>query len=324
MDNDQLAAALIESCPDGLLLIDTDGLITLANPKVASMFGRSIDDLIGSSVDQLVPTEFQHDHAQRRTTYNGHPATRSMGTGLELFGQHSRGTMFPVEISLSPVTIDNRVQTIATIRNVSDRQEVAAQMAMHRDRERIARDLHDMVIQRLFAAGMNLQAVQGAAQSRMVSERISETITELDDTIRELRSAIFQLGQHDEKRSLSAQLTELVHDRARHLGFEPSLTIGNNIDHLPEFIADQLVATITEGMSNVVRHAEASSAEVSIKFDAEAVSLTICDDGKGLPDEPKRSGGLTNMMWRAAELGGSCSVGSNQPAGTRLEWCIPV
>jgi signal transduction histidine kinase len=181
-----------------------------------------------------------------------------------------------------------------------------------------------MVIQRLFAAGMNLQAVQGTAQPPMVAERISSTINELDGTIRELRAAIFQLGQQEEKRSLSAQLTELVHDRARHLGFEPDLTVASEIDMLPDFIADQLVATVTEGMSNVVRHAEASSTQITIDFDSEMVSLIIDDNGKGLPDEPARSGGLSNMMWRAAELGGSCTVGPRKPTGTRLEWHVPV
>ena len=324
MDNEQLARALIESSPDGLLLVDQHGVITLANPKAASMFGRSIDDLVGTPVDQLVPVEFRHDHARHRANYAEHPAMRSMGTGLQLFGEHAAGDMFPVEISLSPVTIDDEVQTIATIRDVSDRQEAAAQMAMHRDRERIARDLHDMVIQRLFAAGMNLQAVQGMAQPPMVAERISATITELDDTIRELRSAIFQLGQHDEKRSLSGHLTELVHDRVRHLGFEPTLSIGSAVDVLPDLVADQLVATLTEGLSNVVRHAEASSAEILIEVNSDEVTLVIDDDGKGLPDEPKRSGGLSNMTWRAAELGGSCTIGANVPSGTRLEWSIPI
>jgi two-component system sensor histidine kinase DevS len=324
MDNDQLARALIESSPDGLLLVDQNGVIKLANPKAASMFGRSIDDLVGTPVDQLVPAEFRHDHARRRANYNEHPTMRSMGTGLQLFGEHAAGDMFPVEISLSPVTIDDAVQTIATIRDVSDRQEVAAQMAMHRDRERIARDLHDMVIQRLFAAGMNLQAVQGAAQPPMVAERITATITELDDTIRELRSAIFQLGQHDEKRSLSAQLSELVHDRVRHLGFEPTLSVGSDVDMLSDLVADQLVATITEGLSNVVRHAEASSAQISIDVNSNDVSLVIDDNGKGLPDEPKRSGGISNMMWRAAELGGHCTVGANEPTGTKLIWSIPI
>jgi signal transduction histidine kinase len=214
--------------------------------------------------------------------------------------------------------------TVATVRDVSDRQESATRMAMLQDRERIARDLHDMVIQRLFASGMSLQAVQSTAQPPMVAERIAATINDLDDTIRELRAAIFQLGQHGERRTLSAQITELVHERARHLGFEPVLRFVGDIDTLPDFIADQLVATVTEGLSNVVRHANATAAEVFIEQISDRVSLQISDDGVGLPNEPKRSGGLSNMMWRAAELGGSCTVSPNVPAGTRLVWDVPV
>jgi PAS domain S-box-containing protein len=324
MDRAELAGALIESCPDGLLLVDADGRIVLANPIAGTLFGLSEDELVASSVEDLVPPEFRASHPRRRAAYTASPTTRPMGTGLELFAQHSSGEMFPVEISLSPCVIDGTTYTIAMVRDISDRQESASRMAMLQDRERIARDLHDMVIQRLFAAGMNLQAVQSTAQPQLVAERIGSTIVELDDTIRELRAAIFRLGQHDERRTLSAQITELVHDRARHLGFEPTLRLAGDIDTLPDFIADQLVATLTEGLSNVVRHANATCADVHIDRVGDTLSMTISDDGVGIPNEPKRSGGLSNMMWRAAELGGSCSVGPNQPSGTRLLWHVPV
>jgi PAS domain S-box-containing protein len=324
MNRTELAGALFDSCPDGVLLVDADGIIRLANPIAGAMFGITDDHLVDSSIDELVPPEFRPAHPQRRANYTAHPTTRPMGTGLELFAQHTSGVMFPVEISLSPCTIDDVDYPVATIRDVSDRQESAAQMAMLQDRERIARDLHDMVIQRLFAAGMNLQAVQATAQPPMVADRIAATINELDDTIHELRAAIFQLGQHSERRTLSAQIIELVHERARHLGFEPTLRLIGDIDTLPDFLADQLVATTTEGLSNVVRHANATAAEIHIERIDDAVSLRISDNGVGLPDEPKRSGGLSNMMWRAAELGGTCTVSPNQPAGTRLAWNVPV
>ncbi len=324
MDHAQFAEALFDSSPDGVIVVADDGEILAANPISAKMFGRTVDDLVGSSIDDLVPLEFRHAHAQRRAEYRHHPTIRPMGTGLRLFAQDAGGGLFPVEVSLSPVVIDGEHRTIATVRDVSDRQAFAVEMAMLQDRERIARDLHDMVIQRLFAAGMSLQAVQAQAQPPVVAERIAATITELDDTIRELRSAIFRLGQTNEHRSLSAQLTELVHDRARHLGFEPDLKLVGDIDHLPDFISDQLVATVTEGLSNVVRHAGATSATVHIEHVRDRLSLTITDDGRGLPEGPKRSGGLSNLMWRAAELGGTCTVDRNDPTGTVLTWKVPV
>ena len=324
MDHDEFAGALIDACPDGVILVDDQGRILLANPIAAQMFGRTVDELVGSSVDALVPPEYRAAHPGHRDAYAAHATIRPMGTGPRLFAQNADGGMFPVEISLSPIVIDGCNHTIATIRDVSDRQEFATEMAMLQDRERIARDLHDMVIQRLFAAGMSLQAVQGRAQPPVVADRIASTINELDDTIRELRAAIFRLGQQGEKRSLSAQLTEIVHERSRHLGFEPELRISGDVDHLPEFIADQLVATVTEGLSNVVRHAEASEARIHIEHVGGRLSLSITDNGRGLPNEPKRSGGLSNMMWRAAELGGSCTVGHNEPSGTILAWVVPT
>lgn len=315
---------MIDSCPDGLLLVDAEGVIRLANPIAGTLFGFTHETLVGSSVDDLIPHEFRATHPQRRADYAVAPSSRPMGTGLELFGQRSSGEMFPVEVSLSPCTIDGVLYTIATIRDVSERQEFASRMAMLQDRERIARDLHDMVIQRLFATGMSLQAVQSAAQPAIVADRISATINELDDTIRELRAAIFRLGHHGERRTLSAQLTELLHERSRHLRFEPVLRLVGDLDSLPDFIADQLVATVTEGLSNVVRHANATSADVLVERVADGLSLRISDNGVGIPDEPKRSGGLSNMMWRAAELGGSCTVGPNDPVGTRLLWHVPT
>ena len=87
---------------------------------------------------------------------------------------------------------------------------------------------------------------------------------------------------------------------------------------MPDFLADQLVATVTEGLSNVVRHAQATEASIRIEQEGDRLLLTISDNGMGLPEAPKRSGGLSNMMWRAAELGGSCTVERNEPAGTRL------
>ena len=324
MDRAELAGALIDASPDGLLLVDADGVIRVANPVAGKLFGKTQEEFVGSSIDELVPLEFRRSHPQRRADFAARPSSRPMGTGLQLFAQHSSGDMFPVEISLSPCTLEGELFTIATVRDVSERQESASRMAMLQDRERIARDLHDMVIQRIFAAGMSLQAVQAAAQPTIVADRIGATINELDDTIRELRSAIFQLGHHGERRTLSAQITELVHERARHLGFEPTLRLVGDVDSLPDFIADQLVATVTEGLSNVVRHAGATSADVHVERLTDGLSLRISDNGVGIPNEPKRSGGLSNMMWRAVELGGSCTVSPNDPAGTQLLWLVPA
>jgi len=323
MNEHELATALLAASPDGLLLVDGDGVIRVANPSSAAIFGRSVDELVGMEVEHLVPAEHRETHIGHRHAYVQRPDSRSMGTGLRLFAEHADGTLFPVEISLSPMASDREQYTIATVRDVTDREAALSSVALLKDRERIARDLHDMVIQRLFATGMSLQAVAGQAESPIVIDRIQTTIDELDDTIKELRSTIFQLGQHEE-RSLSAQLTELVHSRTQLLGFTPALEIVGSLSDLPDHVAEQLLATVTEGLSNVSRHAEATEASIAIWRSDDELRLAITDNGVGMSPAPKRLGGLSNMMWRAAELGGTCTIGTTDPFGTQLTWHVPV
>ncbi len=329
LEQEGLARALLESSPDGLLLVDPDGIIVLANPSAATIFGLEHDDLVGRAVEDLVPEEVRPDHEGFRRRYSDDPASRSMGTGLRLFAQHPVGGLFPVEISLSPVVLTdaaNRevVHTIATVRDVSEREETQARVALMQDRERIARDLHDMVIQRLFAAGMSLQAVSGSTDRALVDERITTTIDDLDDTIREIRATIFHLGQPPERPPFGEQLVQLVIERSEHLGFEPEIRLTGDVDELPDYVATQLIATLREGLSNIARHAGATAARVEITTTSAEVHLGIADDGIGIPPHPKRQGGLSNMMWRAAELGGTCTVERNEPSGTRLSWRVPI
>jgi len=329
-DRDGLATALLESSPDGLLLVDPAGIIVLANPSAATIFGADQATLVGAPVDSLVPREQRERHARYRDSYTVEPMRRPMGTGLRLFAQHADGTLFPVEISLSPVALadattgDDVIHTIATVRDISAREETHARVALMQDRERIARDLHDMVIQRLFATGMSLQAVTGAVEVPIVAERIATTIDDLDDTIGEIRRAIFHLGEQPERRPLDEQVELLVVERAPLLGLDPELEIIGDLDDVPDFVGTQLLATLREGLSNVNRHADASSCRVRLVAESGVLTLSVSDDGRGIPPGPKRQGGLANMMWRAAELGGTCAVTANEPSGTLLTWRVPV
>jgi two-component system sensor histidine kinase DevS len=319
-----LALRLLDGSPDGLLLVDNDGRIVLANRSATSIFGYSGDELVGRSVDVLVPDEHRRHHVGHRQHYAEAPERRPMGTDLQLFGQHRNRHLFPVEISLSPISIEGAVHTVATVRDTTERQEASARLLLHEDRERIARDLHDLVIQRLFAAGMSLQSVTNLIESPVARDRVIEVTDELDETVRAVRAAIFAVGTHDEFQSLTAHLHRLVHERSRHLGFSPDLVIVGAVDDLPGFVADQLVATLTEAVSNVARHADATDATIRISVIDGAVRLVVRDNGRGIDTKPKSLGGLSNLMWRAAELGGSCSIAPVEPSGTELVWQVPT
>ena len=324
MWHDAVANAMLDASPDGVLLVRADGGIAFANVAASDLFGRSRDELCELTVEDLMPSDARAGHVARRRGYSAAPTRRPMDTGLQLYAERADSSLVPVEISLSPITIDGDVHTIATVRDVSERSETIAKVALLSERERIARDIHDMVIQRLFAAGMSLQAVVGLAEPPMVSERIENVVDELDDTIRELRSAIFQLGVPEARQSLVTHLAAVVDARSDQLGFAPELRIIGDIDGVPDFVGEQLIATVTEALSNVARHANATETAVTIVFDEGALRLTVADNGIGIVGAPKPSGGLSNIVWRATELGGTCLVQSGTPTGTVISWQIPV
>ena len=157
-------------------------------------------------------------------------------------------------------------------------------VAIADDRERIARDLHDKVIQRLFASGLNLQAIVGATDDR-IRPRIESTIDSLDDTIRELRMAIFSLqGSGSAPGGLRGQILDVVSDAVAALGFEPRLQFDGPVESIADDIAAQLVPTLREALSNVARHAAASSVQIVVSA-ADAVTVEVIDDGVGLTDD---------------------------------------
>jgi signal transduction histidine kinase len=202
---------------------------------------------------------------------------------------------------------------------VADRQ----QLALISDRERIARDLHDVVIQRLFASGLQLQGVASMATNPEVARLLDETVSALDETIKAIRGTIFEL-QDTQHASLRAEIRTLVRDYVPVLGFNPVVRTSGPVDTaVGAQVADHLLPVLREAISNVARHARATSAEVEVRASASEVVLTVSDDGIGLPEDRIESG-LRNARRRAADLGGSLQVLSSNPSGTTLVWRVPL
>ncbi len=193
-------------------------------------------------------------------------------------------------------------------------QEERQQLAVLEDRERIARDLHDVVIQRLFATGMQLQGAVHQAVRPEVVQRINVAVDDLDATIRDIRRSIFEL-RAPVGPSLRGELREAVEAAAGSLGFRPTLDTSGPVDSaVPEDVIPELLAVLREALSNVARHARATSARVSVRVSDGEVVLSVEDDGVGF-DPGKARGGIVNMSERARDLGGSFEVGPG-PSGS--------
>ncbi|AEV85050.1 ATPase [Actinoplanes sp. SE50] len=203
-------------------------------------------------------------------------------------------------------------------------QEERGLLLVLEDRERIARDLHDVVIQRLFATGMQLQAAIVHATRPEVADRINTAVNDLDATIRDIRSSIFEL-RAPVGPSLRAELREAVTAAAGTLGFTPVLDTTGPIDSVvPDDVVPELLAVLREALSNVARHAQARSARVSVHAGNTEVTLRVEDDGIGF-DPARARGGLVNMADRADDLGGTFSTGPRADGtGTTVTWRVPL
>ncbi|MFF9981820.1 sensor histidine kinase [Streptomyces erythrochromogenes] len=212
---------------------------------------------------------------------------------------------------------------------LADRRRDAEQMSLLEDRDRIARDLHDLAIQRLFATGITLQSAQRFVEHPEASERLARAVDDLDATIKIIRSTIFGLREHEPaggSPTLRFRTVRAVDEAAEALGFAPALRMEGLVDtDVPAAVADEVLAVLSEALTNVARHAGASRVEVAVVAADRALTVTVTDDGVGLPGGGRRSG-LRNLAERAERLRGRMDVTSPGPggSGTRLEWAVPL
>lgn len=484
-----LVEAVFTSSPDAIVIVGADGSIELASAAVEQLFGYTAEELVGEQIELLVPEDIRAVHRGHRSAYAGKPVARSMGEGLDLHGRRRDGTIFPVDVSLSPVTVDGRSRTAAFVRDATERRRteslmldvnevtrrvlagetqfevlqvvceharqlvdadvawvvvpdeeagdvlrvaavdgdgvedllgvtttvesslaaramdsgrpvVVADMHAHphvlaearraglgpgayfpmstqdgpigalvvarepdlppfsrtdvqtaevfasaaavglalgrardsleelrivSEHERIARDLHDTVIQQLFALGMGLQGAQRLADEA-VSERITEAVRAIDDVIREIRETIFDLNRptgsaQDVRQQVRATAAEAI----ERLGFVPQVTFRGPVEAaVSDKILSPLLAVLRESLLNVASHAQASRVEVVLVAAADSVSLNVGDDGVGVPEEVAPGQGLSTMSDRAVELRGECVVSRRRPTGTLVQWRVPT
>jgi signal transduction histidine kinase len=209
---------------------------------------------------------------------------------------------------------------------LADKQRQQRMLDVLADRDRIAGDLHDHVIQRLFAAGMSLQGIVRRITDPSARGRVTRVVSQLDETVREIRTSIFDLHTAHEAGpggSLRRQMLDVVAETSVGTGIAPSVRISGAVDTVvPEQLAENTLAALREGISNAVRHARPTEVTVTVEAGEDLV-VDVTDDGVGIPPDVARSG-LLNLERRAHACGGSCVVATRPAGGTRLTWRVPL
>ncbi|AOS62828.1 sensor histidine kinase [Actinoalloteichus hymeniacidonis] len=204
-----------------------------------------------------------------------------------------------------------------------ERQRTRRQLDLLADRDRIARELHDQVIQRLFAIGLALDGTADRNTDPVVDERIHEVLDALDATVREIRTSIFDLHAETGAVGLRRRLLDTVSELTVDTALSPVVRISGTLDsRVSGILAGHAEAVLREAVSNVVRHAGATRLTVTIEV-ADQLVIDVLDDGVGVPTSVARSG-LRNLAERAAEADGTLTILAATPRGTRLSWRAPV
>ncbi|WP_245627504.1 GAF domain-containing protein [Actinomadura oligospora] len=251
--------------------------------------------------------------------------TRDHVRGVLLVANAPGGRAFPDAVVDMVVGFGNQA---ALTLEVAEHRQDAEHMLVLGDRDRIARDLHDLVIQRLFAGALTLQSTLGRVADRpQVGERIQRVVDDLDDTIKVIRSTIYGLRESDRGGGvgLRAKLVTATDRAAAALGFTPALRMTGLLDTaVPAEHAERLLAVLGEALSNAARHAHATAVDVSVDVSDRTLRLRVTDNGRGIDPAVTRRSGLANLRQRAEELGGDFEVSPNRPGGTILTWSVPV
>jgi len=340
---------LLDSATDAMIITDVEGHIILANPPALHMFGYDTGSLNDKPIEILLPERVRHGHVGLRTDYFKHPSVRSMGGGRELSGRRSDGTEFPVEVSLSPLQAARGVSLVmATIHDISARKQVEhalrksqedlRQLAGHlerikeEERKRIAQEIHDelggllagikayvsVYIERETRAGRAPEAllVDAVALADTGFQAVRRVITELRPSVLDqlgVWAALEWYASQIEKRS-KLQCSCVIEETAA--AIEPGSETST-----------MLFRVVQEALTNVVRHAKASTVSVHVATDGDDLVVRVQDNGHGIATDRQLTGeswGITGMGERARYFGGEVTISGAIDQGTCVQLRLPL
>ena len=311
------AVSGMEASPEAMA--DVDLTRSLASDVVSSAVPVAVEDL-GSdprALDVSQPLGWQRLGPAIMVPLQG---PDGVGGVLALGWLPSRVAAYE---SLDPELPSSFAEQAALVLDVSRARQDQHRLALLQDHERIGRDLHDLVIQRLFAVGLSLQGSARISQRPEVVSRLDAAVDELDATIRDIRRTIFALGSNEDDSDIQFAVTQVVDRASSTLKFRPGIRFCGAVrSRIGQEVAPDVLAVLTEALSNAARHADAGSCFVELDV-TDGVRLTVTDDGKGLPPDVSESG-LASMRERAKRHGGGCAITSAPGEGTTIVWWVPA
>lgn len=333
LSNEAYEAAFLAS-PDGCLLVGEDGTIRGVNPRAEALFGYRADELVGRSVDLLVPDAVRDTHASDRARYIAAPRNRPMGVGLDLRAVHKDGTLFPVEISLSPWRAeDGGVTVVCTVRDVTESRRLRdfserALLAAEDERTRIARELHDDTAQRLATLVLRVREVADEADEegrRRVLEQLRAELVETAEGIKRMARGLRppEIADLGLSAAVQAHVRRMSQDRRVDIALdvEPGVALGDPAAELAVY------RIVQEALANACRHGGGIGVRVSLRHQDGVLSAEVSDEGPGfVPGEISKGGrglGLIGMQERATIIGATLRVDTRPGQGTRVTLSIP-
>lgn len=326
--------AVFEASPDGIVVVDADGVIRDINPQIEALFGWAREELLGEAVEMLVPDVFRTAHVAHRKRYLRNPHTRPMGAGIELQGRRKDGSEFDVEISLSPWKKNGTFHVICSVRDITDRKRLrdfslGAMRASEEERQRIARELHDDTAQRLATLMLRVRLLAGETdqdERRSKLEELREELLAAAESVKRIARGL----RPPELEEVGLEAAVQAH--LRNLREGAGMEIEEDIQPVGHLLsADAKLATyriIQESLSNVLRHSGSRQAKVAVGASDGAVEVRVEDRGQGFSAErAARAGGglgLTGMQERAQMIGGRVVIDSTPGQGTRVRLVVPI
>ena len=341
LESQTMFEGLFEAAPDAIVLVDDEGCILRVNRQAELMFGYGREELLDQPVEVLLPPRFRGRHVAHRSVYLAEPRLRSMGAGLELYGLRKDGSEFPVDIVLSPLQAGDRTFVVSVIRDITERNEMEAELAEvqrrlteSREAERLhlAQELHDGPIQDLYGISYRLAELAPVLPDEAGLEQMAAVQATLQQVLRTLRAISVELrpptlAPFGLEKAIRSYVEEF---QKAHPELDVQLDLMADGQALPEPARLALFRIHQQALNNVVHHAEASFVAIRLKLDTQQVTLEIQDNGHGFRLPPRRimlvrQGhlGLAGIAERVESIGGRLDIVTAPGEGTLIRVVVP-